>query len=140
MFGKLVSQVHKSSLIPLIGDGSQIQFLVHQDDLCAFIERYAAGSIRPGAPILTAAHPQPWPLRDLLRVISRKLNKKVVFIPLPWRLVRAGLKSAEMCGLKLNFRSDSLVSLVYQNPHPDFSTNAEAGLVCRAFNPDDLQC
>jgi hypothetical protein len=48
-------------------------------------------------------------------------------------LVWAGLKSAEACGLKLNFRSDSLVSLTHQNPAPDFSANARAGLVCRPF-------
>ena len=34
MFGKLVAQIRKSSVIPLIGDGSQIQFLVHNEDLC----------------------------------------------------------------------------------------------------------
>ena len=37
MFGKLTTQVRKSSVIPMIGDGSQIQFLVHNGDLCAFI-------------------------------------------------------------------------------------------------------
>ncbi|MGA8261669.1 MAG: NAD-dependent epimerase/dehydratase family protein [Arenicellales bacterium] len=138
MFGKLISQIRKSSLIPLIGDGSQVQFLVHQDDLCAFIERRVAGSIDISTPVLTAANPQPWSLRDILREISRKLNRRVVFVPLPWRLVWAGLKSAEMCRLRLNFRSDSLISLMYQNPHPDFSANAQAGLVCRPFDPADL--
>src|SRR6185312_9740587 len=38
MFGKLVEQIRKKSVIPMIGDGSQIQFLVHNEDLCAFIE------------------------------------------------------------------------------------------------------
>jgi nucleoside-diphosphate-sugar epimerase len=133
MFGKLAAQVKKSSVIPMIGDGSQIQFLVHQEDLCAFIERYARGApeISPG--IFTAAHPQPWPFKKLLREIARALGRKPKFIPLPWRLVWAGLKSAELCGLRLNFRSDSLVSLMYQNPKPDFSANAKAGLVCRPF-------
>jgi hypothetical protein len=41
------------------------------------------------------------------------------------------LKSAELCELRLNFRSDSLVSLMYQNPSPDFSANAGVGLRCR---------
>jgi hypothetical protein len=36
--------------------------------------------------------------------------------------------------LRLNFRSDSLVSLMYQNPAPDFSANAGVGLVCRPFD------
>ena len=83
--------------------------------------------------ILTAANDQPWPFRQLLSEIARGLDKKLKFIPLPWRLVWAGLKSAEACGLRLNFRSDSLVSLMHQNPKPDFSPNAAAGLICRPF-------
>jgi nucleoside-diphosphate-sugar epimerase len=138
MFGKLAAQVKKSSVIPLIGDGSQIQFLVHEEDLCAFIARYAGGEVKIGPQILTAAHGQPWPFKQLLLEIARGLGKKPKFIPLPWRLVWAGLKSAELCGVKLSFRSDSLVSLMYQNPRPDFSANAGVGLVCRPFQIEKL--
>jgi nucleoside-diphosphate-sugar epimerase len=138
MFGKLVAQVRGSSVIPLIGDGSQIQFLVHHEDLSVFIETFTAGSQSPGPGLLTAAHPQPWPFRQLLLEIARALNKKVTFVPLPWRLVWAGLKGAETCGLRLNFRSDSLVSLMHQNPRPDFTPNAGAGLLCRPFQIESL--
>jgi nucleoside-diphosphate-sugar epimerase len=139
MFGKLAAQVRKSSMIPMIGDGSQIQFLVHNEDLCAFIEKFAAAEIETGTKILTAANDQPWPFKKLLLEIARALGKNPKFIPLPWRLVWAGLKSAERCGLKLNFRSDSLVSLMYQNPAPDFSANSKTGLVCRPFEIEKLQ-
>ena len=139
MFGKLVSQIQNSSLIPMIGSGSQIQFLVHNEDLCAFIERYARGAaeILPG--VFTAADEQPWPFKKLLLEIARALGRKPKFIPLPWRLVWLGLKSAEVCGLPLNFRSDSLVSLMNQNPAPDLSANAAAGLSCRRFEMDRLE-
>ncbi len=133
MFGKLTAQVQKSSLIPLIGDGSQIQFLVHQEDLCAFIEKVAAGKIEISPRILTAANAEPWPFKNLLSAIASRQDKKIKLMPLPWRLVWIGIKSAEVCGLRLNFRSDSLVSLMHQNPAPDFSANAEVGLVCRPF-------
>jgi nucleoside-diphosphate-sugar epimerase len=133
MFGKLTQQIQKSSVIPLIGDGSQIQFLVHQEDLAAFIARFANGEIKLEPRVLTAANEQPWPFKNLLLEIARSQNKKVSFVPLPWRLVWLGLKSAETCGLRLNFRSDSLVSLMYQNPRPDFSPNASEGLSCRPF-------
>ena len=133
MFGKLAAQIRHSSVIPMIGDGSQIQYLVHNEDLSAFIEKYAAEKIQMLPAILTAAHEQPWPLKHLLLEMASGLGRKPKFIPLPWRLVWLGLKSAEVCGLKLNFRSDSLVSLMHQNPSPDFSANAEAGLVCRPF-------
>jgi nucleoside-diphosphate-sugar epimerase len=138
MFGRLVGQVRQSSVLPIFGDGSQIQFLVHNEDLAAFIEKCTAGKIPAGPPLLSAAHAQPWPFKPLLLEIARGLGKKIRFIPLPWRLVWAGLKSAETCGLRLNFRSDSLVSLMHQNPNPDFSPNAQAGLVCRPFEIEKL--
>lgn len=139
MFGKLAAQVRKASVIPMIGDGSQIQFLVHHEDLSAFIERCASGAVKISPRILTAANEQPWAFKQLLLEIARALAKKPKFIPLPWRFVWAGLKSAELCGLKLNFRSDSLVSLMYQNPQPDFSANAGAGLTCRPFEIERLK-
>jgi nucleoside-diphosphate-sugar epimerase len=133
MFGKLTAQVRQSSVIPLVGDGSQIQFLVHDEDLSGFIEKFAADQVKIPMQILTAANEQPWPFKKLLLEIARALDKKPKFIRLPWRFVWAALKSAELCGLKLNFRSDSLVSLMYQNPKPDFSANAAVGLTCRPF-------
>jgi nucleoside-diphosphate-sugar epimerase len=133
MFGKLTAQVRTSSVIPLIGGGSQIQFLVHQEDLCAFVERGANGEGKFSGKILTAANAQPWPFKQLLLAIARAQGKKIKFIPLPWRLIWAGLKTAELGGLRLDFRSDSLVSLMHQNPVPDFSANVEAGLICRPF-------
>jgi nucleoside-diphosphate-sugar epimerase len=139
MFGRLVAQVRKSSLILIIGDGSQIQFLVHNEDLCAFIEKFATGKIEIAPRILTAANEQSWLFKKLLLEIARKLEKKIKFIPLPWRFVWFGLKSAEICGLQLNFSSDSLLSLMYQNPAPDFSENAKVGLICRPFEIGKLK-
>jgi nucleoside-diphosphate-sugar epimerase len=100
MFGKLVGQVRKSSLIPMIGNGLQIQFLVHNEDLSAFIERCASGEIAITPRILTAANEQPWPFKQLLLEIARALDKKPKFIPLPWRLVWTGLKTTETCGVR----------------------------------------
>jgi nucleoside-diphosphate-sugar epimerase len=138
MFGKLSAQIKNSAVVPMISDGSQIQFLVHNEDLCAFLEKFSAGQIELAPQILTAANEQPWPFKKLLWEIARAQNKKTKFVPLPWRFVWAGLKTAELCGLKLNFRSDSLVSLMHQNPAPDFSANAKNGLICRPFEIEKL--
>jgi nucleoside-diphosphate-sugar epimerase len=138
MFGKLVAQVRKSSVLPVFGDGLQAQFLVHHEDLAAFIEKFTAGQIEMAPRVLSAAHDRPWPFRQLLSEIARGLDRKVKFVPLPWRLIRAGLKTAEVCGLRLNFRSDNLVSLMYHNRNPDFSPNAAAGLICRPFRVEAL--
>src|SRR5260370_35587593 len=99
MFGKLAAQVRKSSVIPMIGDGSQIQFLVHNEDLSAFIEHCASGEVRIAPRILTAANKQPGAFKQLLLEIARALDKKPKFIPWPGRVVWAGPKAAEQCGL-----------------------------------------
>jgi nucleoside-diphosphate-sugar epimerase len=132
MVGKLAEQIRRSSVIPLVG-GSQMQFLLHDEDLCTFIEKFAAVKIEIAPRVLTAANEQPLAFKQLLLKIARALGKKPKFVPLPWRFVWAGLKSAELCGLKLNFRSDSLVSLMNPNPRPDFSANTAVGLTCRPF-------
>jgi nucleoside-diphosphate-sugar epimerase len=138
MFGKLAAQVRNSSVIPMIGGGARLH-TVHSEDLSGFIRRYTSGETKAFPFVLTAAHERRWAFRELLLEIARGLGKKPTFVPLPWRLAWAGLKSAEACGLRLNFRSDSLVSLMYQNPNPDLSPNAEAGLACRPLQIEKVQ-
>lgn len=135
MFGRVSEKITKSSVVPLIGSGTQIQYLVHNEDLSAYIEKVASGQLELSPRILTAANEQPWQFKQLIVEIARARGKKPMFVPLPWRLIWLVIKSAELCGVRLSFRSDSLVSLMYQNPSPDFSGNAQAGLVCRAFSP-----
>ena len=55
------------------------------------------------------------------------------FLPLPWRPVWLALRVAEAAGLRPGFRSDSLVSLMYQNPKPDFDPMHKLGIQCRPF-------
>jgi hypothetical protein len=71
----------------------------------------------------------------LLEALATAQGRSLTLVPVPWRAVWLALKTAETLGVRLNFRSDSLVSLINQNPHPDFSANDEHGLVCREFSP-----
>ncbi len=133
MYGSLVGQVQKSAVIPLIGGGTQVLYLVHEQDLAEFAYRFCAGeSAAPRQPV-TAAHEQPWTFRGILEEIAGRLGRKPKFIPVPWRWVWLALKTAEKIGLKLGFRSDSLVSLVNQNPRPDFSQGAAVGFHARPY-------
>jgi nucleoside-diphosphate-sugar epimerase len=133
MFGKLISQVEKARVLPLFGGGSQIQYLIHEQDLTAFIGDCAAGKMAAPKTPVTLAHEHPWTFRQLLEAIARARGKKLAFLPVPWRLVWAGIKGAELCRVPLNFRSDSLVSLVYQNPKPSFAEQQELKLVRQPF-------
>ncbi|PWU19525.1 MAG: hypothetical protein C5B50_06385 [Verrucomicrobia bacterium] len=134
MYGRLVKQVGHSSILLLCGGGLQVQYLVHERDLAECIGRICEGKMSPGAPI-TVANEQPWAFRQILEEIARGKGKRIRFLPVPWRLVWAGLKTAETCGVRLGFRSDSLVSLMYQNPKPSFEEQRRAGVVCRSWKP-----
>jgi nucleoside-diphosphate-sugar epimerase len=134
MFGHLVEQVEKFKIIPLVGDGSQIQYLVHQDDLCDFIYRYCTGEIPLPDTVVTAAHEKGWTLRELLEAIARQKGQKRIFLGLPWPLLLAALRTAELLHIPLKFHSDSVVSLMNQNLKPDFTHNHKLGLHCRPFS------
>jgi nucleoside-diphosphate-sugar epimerase len=138
MFGRLVRQVEKASVLPLFGGGRQVQHLVHQADLCAFIHRYAGGEVKTVSQPLAAAHERGWMFREILEQIARVKHRRLKFVPLPWRPVWAAMKAAEFCGVPLEFRSDSLESLMQPIPPPDFAPNAALGLICRPFQVDGL--
>jgi nucleoside-diphosphate-sugar epimerase len=132
MFGALTKQVESGSMIPMIGSGRYPQYLVHEDDLGDAIRKAVAGGLKVSAPI-TVANEVPWLLRDLIEDIARKQGKKVTLLPVPWPAVYAGLKAAELMGAKLNFRSDSVLSLVFQDPSPDFTPANQLGLARRSY-------
>lgn len=132
VFGGLVNQVKGSRFVPLLGDGRQMQYLVHDEDLGRFVGRCAGGEIGTTQPV-TLAHEKGWPLRGLLEHLAVALEKKVTFIPIPWRLAWLGLKSLETVGLPAPFRSDSLIGLIYQHPAPSFDLARALHAECRPF-------
>ena len=121
-FGTIREQVRKNSFVPVIGSGLAPQYLLHEHTLADIVLRAAAGEMDcfDGDPIVLA-HPQPWPFRDLVLRIAQAEHRKVTIVPTPWRLLYAGLRSAEALHLNLPIRSDSVISFVHQNPAPDFS-------------------
>jgi|SRR6266496_1472138 len=133
MFGRLVAQVESARVLPLFGGGRQIQYLTHEQDLCELIYSCVATKISPGPGPITFADEQPWTFRGILEEIARAKAKKISFVPLPWRALWAVLRIAEACSVPLNFRSDSLVSLMYQNPNPSFASQRGLGVPCRPF-------
>jgi nucleoside-diphosphate-sugar epimerase len=133
MFGRLVDQVKKAGVIPLVGGGQQIQYLVHEEDLCRFILRCAEGQVPPSLEPVTVAHERGWTFRQILEEIARAQGKRLRFVAMPWRAVWAGMKLVELAGLRLGFRSDSLLSLMYQNPRPAFELLQRLNVQCRPF-------
>jgi nucleoside-diphosphate-sugar epimerase len=114
MFGSLRQTVAKARVIPLIGDGAAPQYLLPEALLAQVVRMEFSG-------LVTLAAPEPVAFRDLLRRIAAAQGKSPLLVPVPWQLFYAGFRSAEALGLKLGFKSDSVLSLVFQNPAPDFA-------------------
>ena len=134
MFGSLARSA-RARLVPLVDGGAHCQYLIHVEDLYAVVARLCS----PGAPALTgplvAASPRCWTVRRLVEELARREGAAPRFVSLPWRAVWLGLKAAETAHVHLGYRSDSVVSLVNQDPKPDFSALAALGVAPREFRP-----
>ena len=133
MFGSL-KQSARGSVVPLIDGGTHCQYLIHVDDLFELLRRISAHEVEPGVTPITAASDRCWPMRTLLELMARRNGKMPRFVSVPWRAVWFGLRSAELAHLKLGYRSDSVVSLVNQDAHPDFSAIRQLGVTPREFS------
>ncbi len=139
MFGNLVRQTGQSRFLPLVGGGRQVLRLTHQDDLCGVMVKCARGEIPLGQDVVTAAHEQGWAFHSILEELARAQGRRPCFMPVPWRLAWVVMKAGEICRLPLKFRSDSLVSLMNQNPRPSFEPARRLGLEFRPFDPRTLE-
>jgi nucleoside-diphosphate-sugar epimerase len=121
--GSLLGALERASrarFVPLIGDGSYPQYLVYDEDLAELIYALAQADAPSIPRAISAAHPQKHSLRELLHRLAEKQGNQPIFVPIPWRLMHAGLKTLETLGLPAPFRSDSLIGIVFQNPAPQF--------------------
>ena len=138
MFGTLQRSANNSAIIPLIGSGRYPQYLIHEEDLCELLFRISGSEIQfPSVPVIVAS-PHGWTLRDLLQVLASRPSG-ARFLPLPWPAMWLVLKTSELVGLRLRIRSDSVISLVRQNPNPDFSPLAQINCRIREFGGDCLR-
>jgi len=117
-------------VIPLPGGGKQNLFTIQAEDLApAFLKILEHGDRDP----VNLAHPEPVSLASMMRTFARRQGTRAVFLPVPWRILWAPLRAAEGAGLELKFRSDSLVSLMNQDPAPDFRRLTEWGIMLHGF-------
>ena len=133
MFGSLARSAG-ARVVPLMDGGVHPQYLIHEQDLFELVRRFCDGEIQnPGMPVVAAA-PRPWTMRDLVAELARRQGRQPRFLPVPWQPVWAGLRLAELAHLPVPYRSDSVVSLVYQDPKPDFEPLQALGIVARDFS------
>ncbi len=107
-------------LLPMIGRGDFPQYLAREGDLSRLVRAVATGQLALPARPLSAAHPRALLFRDLVGLLARQQGRRIAFVPVPWRLIHAAMTCAERAGLRLSFRADSLVGLVFANPSATF--------------------
>jgi len=136
VFGSIQRQVRTSRVLPIIGSGRTPQYMLHEKTLSESIVRAVSGDFdhTRGAPI-TLAHPTPWRFRDLVRSIATAERRNVTLVPVPWPLLFGGIRAAEALGLKLPFRSDSVISFVYNDREPDFKLLHALGIKPIPYEP-----
>jgi hypothetical protein len=81
----------------------------------AVIAAFASADALPAGTI-SAAHPVPVPMRELMTVFAARGGTNCRFVKIPWRPVYGLLRAAESVGLHLPFRADSLLGLVHGAP------------------------
>lgn len=122
MVGALNSLMKRTALIPLVGNGEQILYPCHIDDLARMIYVLCTSSDPPDLPhVITAASRPGITFREVLLRLAAARGKQIHFFPVPYNLVLSGLQTLEWVGVKPRLRSDSLISLLNQNTQVDFS-------------------
>lgn len=133
VMGAMETLVAKFPIIPtLSGPGNLPQYLVHEEDLTSLVSHVASAESFLAGTILSVMHPESLSLLEILTIIARRENLTRSFLPVHWRFAMIALKSAEALGIRLPFRSDSLVGLVHGNPNPEITT-PPGGISCRPF-------
>jgi nucleoside-diphosphate-sugar epimerase len=122
MLGNLRATVRRGRFVPVIGLGNAPQFLLPETKLAEAVRKAVRGEWARIRRPITIACPTPIRFRELLGRIAAEEGRRIVCVPIPWQVLFSGLRGAEAAGLKLPFRSDSVISFVYQDPEPDFET------------------
>jgi len=122
MYQRLQAAAGRLPVLPLFGGGRQKLAFSHAEDLASGLETFCRGDEPPPAEAIVTAFPQLFSFREILKTLTRLQGKNPHFFPVPVGPVLAGLRLAELLHLPTPFKSDSLISLLHQDPNPVFSS------------------
>ncbi|HKO45924.1 MAG TPA: NAD(P)-dependent oxidoreductase [Pyrinomonadaceae bacterium] len=134
MMGALTNVIKRTSVVPIIGSGKQVLYLVHEDDLASLIYKLSTEDFPQINEPITAASEHGHTFSGILKILAERQGKTIRIVPMPWKLCWAGLRVLELFRIKLGFRSDSIVSLVNTNPDMRFDWTKRTGIRFREFS------
>jgi nucleoside-diphosphate-sugar epimerase len=121
MFGKLNRAAGNLPFLPLVDGGEQKLALSQAEDLAVGVVDYCQGTAESPREAQLTAYPELLTFRKILERLAEKAGRNPRFFSVPGWALLAGLRGAEFFKISLPFKSDSLVSLLHQNPTPMFS-------------------
>jgi nucleoside-diphosphate-sugar epimerase len=121
MFGKLARAARTLPFLPLVDGGEQKLALSQAEDLAVGLVDYCQGSAESPLEAQITAYPELLTFRTILEGLAEQAGRKPRFFSVPGWAQLAGLRGAEFLKISLPFKSDSLVSLLHQDPSPTFS-------------------
>lgn len=131
ILGAVDRLIGRLPVIPLIGSGRQPLYCIYIADLCEVVAGCLSSAQTLPAQPICAAYPKAIPFREIIYFLARRKKCRVRLLPLPSVLIWSLLRWAELCGLPLGLRSDSVTSLNHLNPSPDFAAMDALGIPLR---------
>jgi nucleoside-diphosphate-sugar epimerase len=122
MLGNLAKLMDKSFILPCFYP-DPLLYTCRERMICRLITSIIEGKDKFGdsiAGIITVANDKPVTFSKLLGQIGNLKNKKLILIPVPWRLIYVPLIVMETLKLGIGFKSDSLLGLMYTVPQDQF--------------------
>lgn len=104
----MVTFMKSKHVVPLMGGGKQPVQIIGRDDLVQAIDTALTTKL---SGVLTIAHPKVLTYKQFYQTISKQLGIKVVFVPVPYHAVLAGLTIASKLPLPLSIGPDNLRGL-----------------------------
>lgn len=88
MFGRLLSSLFSSPVIPLIGGGKFLVFPTNPENIYDLVYRILKGEIKDnGGTPWNLQYSRGISLKEILVKLSRSLGRKVIFLPIPYSLI-----------------------------------------------------
>ena len=98
-------------MVPVIAGGAR-QYIVREDDLMTVIAALATGRGTADQETIFCRISIPCLASGSVESVRAPEGRRCRLVPVPWQLVYALLRAAELLRLRLPFRADSLLGLV----------------------------
>jgi nucleoside-diphosphate-sugar epimerase len=108
LFDSIRTAISKGAFIPLVGSGAQPIQTIAVTDVCRIIEQAIIHNMTGSYTIGTE---KVYTLRDLYAATALRLNKKPVFISVPYFLVNFALSAIELLRIPFNVSKENLLGL-----------------------------